>query len=133
MNNYMVSLDLTTTAMNLQELAAIIGINGDPGSHDVGSPRPGNREWRATVLSIGSLVPPNAPLDEHLESILRRNPIPRASGVLPADSRLTLNIGVIFNTADCSIRLPAKTLQAFGNQGINLNVHCYPGDENSGE
>lgn len=139
MKNYAVSVIVTTTQMRLAELSEILGVEGDPGSYDIGTRRRTIRNPEQTLNSDATWImyseeEKDATLDEHIESVLGRVPLARISDErLPPDVEATLRIGVFFNTPMSSVWLKAEHVRVLGENGMDIDIRCYPCNDDEPE
>jgi hypothetical protein len=127
MKTFSVSLDVTSTKLSLHEIAARIGMEPSPDSHDKGSPRGRGSTWSATIWRLSSQPPESAPLKVHLEDLLSKfheGVLTSACAIL--DAQVDLSIGVFFDEAYCSVSIPTGFLDAIKEYPVGLEITCYP-------
>lgn len=132
MKEYIVSLNATTSSMALGDLSNKLGLEPNSVSHDLGSPRHstprlGQRVWEKTVWRYESNLDCNAHLDEHLKNVMSQIPkLQLDNSSLPPDLKITLDIAVMFDTANCSVFIAPQWLKELTLKGIAIEITCYP-------
>lgn len=127
MKEYIVSIDVYSDQMSLAEISEIIGIEAGVGSRDRGYEDWDGNLSKRTILTLESEVPQIAELDEHFAFLLRRfNFNQSGKRRLPEGVRLSLTIGILYDTVTCSLKVSAKWLGEFAANGLDLDVSCYP-------
>jgi hypothetical protein len=127
MKSYIVSLDIVTKSHSLDELSNILGVSPDSDSYSIGEIR-GKGLSAYTVWKTSSSLSETAPLEEHLKRIMfitSQIALFRPN-VLPADCSAKLNIGVMFESAYCSITIPAFIGEWIKDNAIDIEISCYP-------
>ena len=131
MKEYSVFLDVVSTELRLQDLTERIGMKPSDSAHDLGSPRIlRGGVWTETVWRLESDAPETAPLEDHCRNVLTQA---RSGGVLEAihhlqGIRALINIAAFFDTAMCTVTIPAVCLEALRDYPLGLEVTCYPAD-----
>lgn len=132
MKRFKVSVVVTTSQMRLAELSEILGLEGDPGSYDIGTRRRTLRNPEQTLNSdtawiVFSEEDEDAILDKHIDSVLGRFPLSRiGDGSLPVDAEATLDIAVFFDTPMSTVWLTAEHVRVLGEHGMDIYISCYP-------
>jgi hypothetical protein len=124
-----VMLDIEADVSSEEQLADMLGVKEDVLDRreltitKTGKPEP--------IWMIESDCDREEPLEEHIKSILdkiNKNKSVKAAGPI---KRIYLNIGVFFETAYCSVYLPAELLSrllaCFPDATVLVN--CYPSEE----
>lgn len=127
-----VCLVISTQSATLAQLVIRIGFDGAEGSHDQGAPHvvKSRGKWKSTVWQLCSTRPRTAAIEEHLEELVVRLPPARVgSGVLPADARKHISIGV-FSNAQIPVATLSERALAIGVQyGASMELRWYSPNE----
>lgn len=132
MKEYIVTFEVSSPSLSLHELSDLLGMPGSPYSYSIGSAKEGSsplrqRVWNCTTWRLDSDLEGRAEIEEHLQSIADKLPsINLDRAILPADVSLTLDIAVMFDTAMCTVLVPAKWIGVFSEYNVNLVASCYP-------
>ena len=132
MKELSVSLDLCTQTLMLSELCERLGRSPSAGSHNKGDPLPSpddqTRVWTQTILRLDSNLNKDAPLKQHLESLVAHFPPSEFSRprILPEDAKVWISVGVFFDTVTVSLAVSPEELDIVKAYGASLEVSCYP-------
>lgn len=127
MKEYLVSIDVTSDQMSLQEITELFGIEAGPDSRNKGSADALGRFYAQTEWKVNSELPNKALLTEHFAFPARRFDLAELRNRrLPEGARAFINIGVLYDSAYCSIEIGSDWLQTFASFGFGLNISCYP-------
>ena len=127
MKNFTVSFGVESHSHTLEELSSLMGMPAHSGSYEKGKMRGGSIA-HSTVWKMFSQIVKSAPLEEHLDSILKATTSTKVfeKGLLPDGCKLVLNIAVFYDTVDCTIGIGTKFLSWLAEHKINLEVASYP-------
>jgi hypothetical protein len=134
MRELLVSLDISTRSLTLAELSVRLGYSLSNTSHNVGDPRPRHASepadsiWNETLWRLDSDAPKAAPLEQHLQSLMRQMPPGRLLrvGLLPDDSIVRINLGVLFDSYTVSVSITQSELQIINAYSATIDISCYP-------
>ena len=132
MKELTVSLDLCTQTLTLSELCKQLGCSPSPGSHSKGDPRPSpddqTRVWTQTIWRLDSDLSKDAPLKDHLESLVAHFPpsVLSRPRILPEDAKVWITVGVFFDTVTVSLAVSPEELDIVKAYGASFEVTCYP-------
>jgi hypothetical protein len=128
-----VCLVVSTQSATLAEVTSRLGVEGADGSHDMGTPQIIERRgmWPSTTHQVCSTRPRTCPVEEHLEDVLASLPPARvAPGMLPADARKYISIGVFSNAQIPTVMLTERALEIAAAFGAPIELRWYyPSDE----
>jgi hypothetical protein len=126
---YLVSLNVTSTSMSLEELSLRLGRpSARDGSHSKGDAHPGGYAWSETLWRLDSDAPETAPLIDLLESLAREFAPKELRQVLPPECEATINIAILFDTYTVSALIPRRGTQIIDSYNARLELLCYPTD-----
>jgi hypothetical protein len=130
---WMVSIDIVSPDVSLDRLRELIATDPAPGSRSVGAIDHRGRASAKTVFRIASQLGETAPLAAHLADIFCRvdhTVLIDARSVLPADTIMSLNVGIMYDTVTCSFSLRPDEIQLLSKMAAGLDVTCYPSQIN---
>jgi hypothetical protein len=134
MKGLMVSLDLSSQSLSLEDISARLRISPSSGSHNKGDARPSpdatQRIWNQTIWRLESNLPKSSPLERHLNNLVAHcSPQELArSGLLSGVCSARVNVGILFDTVDVSISISPAALSIVSDYGANLEISCYPSE-----
>ena len=131
---YIISFDILTKSISLDDLSKKIGINSSSGSRNKGQKNEfGKRNWteKNTWFRLFSVLPKTSKLERHLDSIIKR--VEKSNvfrkGTLPKDNRLSICIAENYDfneRAYYQIDIPEKYVVWCGKHRVSLEVVAYP-------
>lgn len=127
MKQFIVSFEMATTKSSLDELSSKIGMQYASGSYDKGEKRDG-KTAKQTVWKLFSRLHESAALEEHCQDIFKLLSNINVSKIeeLQKDCDSYLNIGVLYDSYTCSIRIPNSILEQVNNYRLSININYYP-------
>lgn len=128
MKQFLVSLDVVSSTLTLEELTAAIGASPGSASHSVGSARPGGRTRRYSVWRLPSEAGEGASLAEHCQWLRGR-----AGGLglldrpsLPEGADGLLKIAVMNDAVTSTVEVLPEDALPFLSVGFALEITFYP-------
>jgi hypothetical protein len=126
---YLVSLNITSTSMSLEELSLRLGRPcARDGSHSKGDAHANGKPWSESLWRLDSEAPEAAPLIDHLESLAKEFPREELLRVLPASCKVTVDIATLFDSYTVSELIPHRGIQIIDSYKATLELSCYPTD-----
>jgi hypothetical protein len=134
MKRFMVTLNVVSSCLRLIDLTTILAKDSSPGARDKDDPIKVAKVSRS-VWKLASPLPEQQPLEDHIRWIFSVLPptdlMRRLDGASRSANRdlgieLVISVGVLFDTATCSIQLSSKLFALFAGSGIGLEITCYP-------
>jgi hypothetical protein len=127
---YSVSLQVISEHRALAELSALLSQQPGPGSHDTGTPRPGGRTWRYSVLRVPAGDRRYASIDESLQSLDAVVRSPRFEGLRSlSDIELIFDVAVFATAYAPTLRLSQEVLTWIVSHGLTLELSIYPTED----
>jgi hypothetical protein len=83
-------------------------------------------------ISVESSAPESASIEDHLvelEQLIDFSQLSKHLTTIEDKVKVYLRVGVLYDTADCTIGFASGILARLGSHGINLEVSCYPCQE----
>ena len=137
-HTFMVSFEILTKSISLEDLSKKIKIHPSEGSRTIGQKNFNKRDpiQKNTWFKLSSVLPENAQLERHLDSIIKNVEKSRVfkKGVLPKDSQLTFCIADacdFHKWAYFQLDVPEKYIVWCGKHNVSLQVVVYPWAEKS--
>jgi mRNA-degrading endonuclease toxin of MazEF toxin-antitoxin module len=90
------------------------------------------RHHERGFLSVESSAPESASIEHHLVDLQQSIDFSQLSKYLTTikeNVKIYLRLGVLYDTATCTVLFPPGILAQLGSHGINLEVSCYPCQE----
>ena len=124
MNDVLVSIDLTSTALNLVELQRLAGCAGSEGSIDRDQPGPGNMRFRRSRLRVSS-TDRSVDIAQQIEAIaakLHDANLDEAKNEI----HISLDIALFVSTATGTVEIPLTALDQLPIRPVEIAVSFYP-------
>ncbi len=121
MKEYLVSLDIiTSSSVTDSQLAELLGL-----SRSLLAQR---ETKRGRLWRLISDVDQKVPFEKHIETLLTMIPTNLVIGSDSVISRIYLSIGILYDSATCSIRLTKEQLHFLVSKcpDLDIEITCYP-------
>ena len=129
MKEYLVTLEIITKDYSLQELEKLLNIKTASGSYSIDEicGLRGEHTTNSTALKLKPHIPKTADIVEHLNGIKSMVSEKKILDVekIPANCSFLLNIGVLFDTPYCSVKIPPYYWNWMGENKISMEITCY--------
>lgn len=122
------NVSILTQRLTLNEISAITGIHCSSTSHERGSTRGARDHWAQTIWRLEANVGELVPLGEHIDALRASlGKVDRQSREqLREGCRWILDIAVFFDTAACTVELPASAMTLLTDWDLELSLSSYP-------
>ena len=126
MKKYLVSLDISSQELSLEELSGIIPLKPDKSSCSKGD-RFLKLRAKRTLWLIKSKQRETALIENHVRSMIPIfNVIKKVRHKLPTDNEVTLSIGIFFNKPMACFVIPQSVTKLVNSIDAKIEVSAYP-------
>ena len=130
MKEFLVTLEIITKDYSLQDIEGVLDLDGDYGSYSIGDicGLHDGGICKETVLKLRSRMQKTADIIEHLNDIRSMASEEKVLDIekIPDNCSILLNIGILFDTLNCSIAISPDYWRWMDENSISLRITCYP-------
>lgn len=126
---YMVSLVVEPNRGTVDDVSKMLHVKASNNSCNKGDVIFGERKAKRTIWIYEVKSKNEFNLNEligKIVTVLKKSSL--KARVFPRTWKAYLNVGVMYNTYTCSLRIPARYLEWLTSRGVDLRISCYPTD-----